>query len=194
MLKVPVMVETPLSKAERLLNEIAEIAVVEFLPIVGPIRGKELLAEIKKTRPKRVLEIGTFIGYSTILMGCELEKKAQIVTIEEHATEAEVAKSNIDQSELDIDVEVINGDAVEVIPTLTGSFDFVFLDAAKEEYCTYLQLMENKLEKGAIIVADNAGKFATEMKDYLDYVRTSDEYQSRYVSISDDGLEISIKL
>jgi predicted O-methyltransferase YrrM len=177
-----------------MLNEIADIALVEFLPIVGPVRGKVLIEEVKKAKPKRVLEIGTFIGYSTILMACELEKKAQIITIEEHSTEAEVAKSNISQSELDIDIQVIHGDAVEVIPSLKGRFDFVFLDAAKEEYYHYLQLMENKLEKGAIIIADNAGKFATEMKDYLDYVRTSGKYQSRYVGISSDGLEISIKL
>jgi predicted O-methyltransferase YrrM len=188
------MVKTYLSEAEQLLNEIADIALIEFLPILGPIRGKVLIEEVKKAKPKRVLEIGTFIGYSTILMARELEKNSQIVTIEEHSTEAEVAKNNISQSKLDIDIQVIHGDAVEVIPTLKGSFDFVFLDAAKEEYYHYLQLMENKLEKGAIIIADNAGKFATEMKDYLDYVRTSGKYQSCYVSISNDGLEISIKL
>ena len=182
------------SKADQLLNEIADIAVVEFLPIIGPARGKVLSEETKKANPKRILEIGTFIGYSTILMAREIESQAQIVTIEEHLTEAEVAKNNIGQTELDVNVQVINGDAVEVIPTLKGSFDFIFLDAAKEEYFHYLQLIENKLEKGTIIIADNAGKFAAEMKDYLEYVRTSNKYQSRYVSISDDGLEISKKL
>ena len=188
------MVETASSKADQLLNEIADIAVVEFLPIIGPARGKVLGEEVRKVKPKRVLEVGTFMGYSTILMGRELEKDSQIITIEEHLTEVEVAKDNIVQSEIAVDVQVINGDAVEVLPTLTDSFDFVFLDAAKEEYYQYLQLIEDKLEKGAIIVADNAGKFATEMKDYLEYVRTSNKYQSRYIGISDDGIEISIKL
>ncbi|MCL2257540.1 MAG: class I SAM-dependent methyltransferase [Candidatus Bathyarchaeota archaeon] len=188
------MLETASNKADQVINEIADIAVVEFLPIVGPARGKVLSAETKKANPKRILEIGTFIGYSTILMAREIGKKSQIITIEEHETEAEVAKNNISQTELDVNVQVINGDAVEVIPTLKGTFDFVFLDAAKEEYYHYLQLMENKLVKGAILVADNAGKFATEMKDYLDYVRTSGKYQSRYIGISDDGIEISLKL
>jgi predicted O-methyltransferase YrrM len=188
------MLETTLNKAEQLLKEIADIAIIEFLPIVGPARGKVLSEEIKKAKPKRVLEIGTFIGYSTILMAREIEKNSQIITIEEHSTEAEVAKNNIAQTELDCNVQVINGDAVEVIPTLKGNFDFLFLDAAKEEYFHYLQLIENKLKKDAIIIADNAGKFATEMKDYLEYVRTSGKYHSRYVGISDDGVEISIKL
>jgi predicted O-methyltransferase YrrM len=188
------MLGTSSNKADQLLNEIADIAIVEFLPIIGPARGKVLSEEVKKANPKNVLEVGTFIGYSTILMGRELEKNSQITTIEEHLVESEVAKDNIRQSEINANVQVINGDAVEIIPTLTSDFDFVFLDAAKEEYFQYLKLIENKLKKGAVIVADNAGKFEAEMKDYLDYVRTSGKYQSRYVGISDDGLEISIKL
>ncbi|MCL1977493.1 MAG: class I SAM-dependent methyltransferase [Candidatus Bathyarchaeota archaeon] len=188
------MSETTLSKADQLLNEIADIAVVEFLPIVGPARGKVLVEEVKKAKPKNVLEIGTFIGYSTILIGRELEKNARFVTIEEHQVESEVAKGNICQSDLDVDVQVINGDAVEIIPTLAGCFDFVFLDAAKEEYFHYLKLVEDKLEKGAVIVADNVGKFAAETKDYVDYVHTSGKYHSRYIGVGDDGMEISVKL
>ncbi|MCL2135655.1 MAG: class I SAM-dependent methyltransferase [Candidatus Bathyarchaeota archaeon] len=183
-----------LSKADQLLNDIADIALVEFLPIIGPARGKILCEEIKKAQPKRILEIGTFIGYSTILMGRELGKDAQIVTIEEHLVEAEVAMTNICQSELTVNVQVLTGDAIEIIPTLTDCFDFVFLDGAKEEYFHYLELVENKLEKNTVIIADNAGKFATEMTDYIKYVRTSGKYQSRYVGIADDGIEISIKL
>jgi predicted O-methyltransferase YrrM len=188
------MSETASSKAVQLLKEIADIAIVEFLPIVGPARGKVLVEEVKKAKPKRILEIGTFIGYSTILIGREIEENAQIITIEEHLVEAEVAKDNISQSELAVNVQVIKGDAIDILPTLTGYFDFVFIDAAKEEYFQYLKLIEDKLEKDAVIVADNAGKFATEMKDYLEYIRASEKYQSRYVSIADDGIEISIKL
>jgi predicted O-methyltransferase YrrM len=182
------------SKADQLLNEIADIAVVEFLPIVGPAKGKILVDEVRKAKPKNVLEVGTFIGYSTIMIGRELEKTAKFVTVEEHLDEAEVAKDNIRQSELPIEVQVIAGDAVEVIPTLACCFDFVFLDAAKDEYFQYLKLVEDKLWKGAVIVADNAGKFAAEMKEYLDYVRKSGKFSSRYVGVGNDGLEISVKL
>ncbi|MGD6934327.1 MAG: O-methyltransferase [Candidatus Bathyarchaeia archaeon] len=182
------------NKAEQLLNEIADIAVVEFLPIVGPAKGKILAEEVKKAQPKNVLEVGTFIGYSTILIGRELSKGVRFVTIEEHLDEAEVAKDNIRQSEIAVNVQVISGDAIEVIPTLACCFDFVFLDAAKDEYFQYLKLIEDKLWKGAVIVADNAGKFAAEMKEYLEYVRKSGKYSSRYVGVGNDGLEISVKL
>ncbi|MGD6808412.1 MAG: O-methyltransferase [Candidatus Bathyarchaeia archaeon] len=188
------MSKNPLSKADQLLTEIADIAVVEFLPIVGPAKGKVLAEEVRKTQPKNVLEVGTFIGYSTILIGRELEKNARFVTIEEHLDEVEVAKDNIKQSEIEVEVQVIGGDAVEVIPTLSCCFDFVFLDAAKDEYFQYLKLVEDKLWKGAVIIADNAGKFPAEMKEYLDYVRTSGKYNSRYVGVGNDGLEISVKL
>jgi len=188
------MVETPLSKAEQLLNEIADIALVEFLPIVGPARGKVVVEEVKKAKPKVVLEIGTFMGYSTILIGRELEKTAKFITIEEHTTEVEVAKDNIRQAEIVVNIQVVAGDAVEIIPTLNECFDFVFIDASKEEYLQYLKLVESKLKKGAVIIADNVGKFAAETKDYIDHVRTSGKYSSRYVGIGDDGLEISIKL
>jgi predicted O-methyltransferase YrrM len=58
----------------------------------------------------------------------------------------------------------------------------------------YLRLVENKLHKGAVVVADNAGIFAGQMRDYLSYVRTSGKYRSRYVPVGEDGLEISVKL
>jgi len=188
------MVETPQSKAEQLLNEIADIALIEFLPIIGPARGKVLVEEVKKAKPKNVLEIGTFIGYSTILIGRELEKNAKITTIEEHSTEAEVAKNNIAQAEIDVNIQVINGDAIEIIPTLNETFDFVFLDASKEEYLQYLKLVESKLTKSAIIIADNVGKFTAETKDYIDHIRTSGKYTSKYIGRGDDGLEVSIKI
>ena len=182
------------SKADRLLKEIEDIAVVEFLPIVGPSKGKILVDEVKKVQPKNVLEVGTFIGYSAILIGRELAKNTRFVTIEEHLDEAEVAKDNIRQSEIPVEVQVINGDASEIIPKLACCFDFVFLDASKDEYYQYLKLVEEKLWKGAVIVADNAGKFAAEMKEYLNYVRNSGKYKSQYVGVGNDGVEISVKL
>lgn len=77
---------------------------------------------------------------------------------------------------------------------MDGPFDFAFIDAEKSEYFQYLSLAEDKLRKGAVVVADNAGIFADQMRDYLDYVRNSGKYQSRYVQVGGDGLEISVKL
>jgi predicted O-methyltransferase YrrM len=164
------------------------------MPIVGSERGKVLAEEVRKVKPKRILEVGTLIGYSAILIGRELDKKSRIITIENHAEEAKAAEENIRRAEISAKVQVIAGDALQVIPTLKESFDFVFIDADKTEYFDYLRLVENKLRKGSVVVADNAGVFARQMKDYLDYVRTSGKYSSRYVQVGDDGLEISVKL
>jgi predicted O-methyltransferase YrrM len=176
------------------LREIEKRAHNEFLPIVGMEKGQVLAEEIRKAKPKRVLEVGTLIGYSAILMGKELDESAQIITIEIHAEEAKTAQENIRKAEIPPKVEVITGDAIQVIPKLKGIFDFAFIDAEKTEYIDYLRLAEDKLRKGTMIVADNAGIFAKQMRNYLDYVRASGNYSSKYVQVGVDGLEISVKL
>ena len=182
------------NKAEVILCEIEKRANSEFLPIVGPEKGLVIAEEIRKAKPKRVLEVGTLIGYSAIVMGKELDKNAQIVTIEIHAEEAKTAEENIRKAGILSKVEVVTGDAIQVIPKLKGFFDFVFLDAEKTEYLDYLRLAEDKLRKGAVIVADNAGIFAKQMANYLDYVRTSGKYSSKYVPVGVDALEVTVKL
>jgi len=166
----------------------------KFLPIVGPQKGQVLVEVIRKIKPKRVLEVGTLIGYSAILMAKELEGDAHLITIEIHPDEAEEARQNLKKAGVAATVEVIVGDAVEVIPTLGGKFDLVFVDAEKSEYLEYLRLVENKLHRGSTIVADNAGISADEMKDFLSYVRSSGNYSSKYVPMGEDGLEVSVKL
>jgi predicted O-methyltransferase YrrM len=86
------------------------------------------------------------------------------------------------------------GDAIEILPKLESRFDLVFIDADKRQYLDYLRLVEDKLHKGSVIVADNAGIFANQMRNYLDYVRSSGKYRSRYVPVGEDGLEVSVKL
>jgi predicted O-methyltransferase YrrM len=183
-----------LNKAESIMRKIEKKARNEFLPIVGPVKGQIIAEEIRKANPKSVLEVGTLIGYSAVLMGKELDSTAQIITIEIHADEVKAAEKNIRNACIAPKVEVIIGDAIQVIPKLKAVFDFVFIDAEKKEYLDYLRLAEDKLHKGTVIVADNTGVFANQMADYLDYVRTSGKYRSRYVAVNVDGLEISVKL
>jgi predicted O-methyltransferase YrrM len=186
--------EKPLASAEQILCEIEKAAEIEFLPIIGANKGKLVVEEIRKAKPNHVLEVGTLIGYSAILMGKELDENAEIVTIEVHREEAEMAGKNILKANIPAKVKIITGNALEVIPTLNGCFDFAFIDAEKSEYLEYLRLIEDKLPKGTVVFADNAGIFAQKMSDYLDYVRNSGKYQSRYVLVGDDGVEISVKL
>ena len=183
-----------LTKADDVLREIEKLAEGRFLPIVGPAKGRVLIDVVRKTAPKRVLEVGTLIGYSAILMGKQLSSDSHLITIELHEEEARVAEANIKKAEIPAKVDVLVGDALEFLPKLTGKFDFVFIDATKEEYLEYLRLVEGKLHEGSVIVADNAGIFAEQMKDYLDYVRNSGKYRSRFVSVGEDGLEISERL
>ncbi len=105
-----------------------------------------------------------------------------------------MAEQNIARANIPPKVTIITGDTLKVIPTLQGMFDFAFIDAEKTEYFQYLKLAEGKLQKGSVILADNAGAFADQMTDYLDYVRNSDKYRSRYVKVGNDGVEISVKL
>lgn len=183
-----------MSKADEILDEIERMSEKEFLPIIGSKKGRILSETIREVRPKRVLEVGTLVGYSAILMGKELEKEAHIITIEIHADEAKTAEDNIKRAEIPATVEVLVGDAIKVIPNLKGQFDLVFIDAEKREYIDYLQLVEDKLHKGSVLVADNAGVFANQMKEYLNYVRSSGKYRSKYVSVGGDGVEVSVKL
>jgi predicted O-methyltransferase YrrM len=183
-----------LSKADKILKEIESMAGRKFLPIVGPDKGRVLARVIHEVKPKRVLEVGTLIGYSAILMAKELESDAHLVTIEIHANEAEMARANIRKAEVSPSIDVVVGDAIEVIPKLAGKFDMVFIDADKTEYLDYLRLVERKLHRGSVVVADNAGIFADQMKDYLDCVRSSGRYRSEYVSFDEDGVEVSVKL
>jgi predicted O-methyltransferase YrrM len=187
-------VQKSVSCADEVLLLIEKISEKNFLPIIGPHKGKILVEEIRKVKPQHLLEVGTLIGYSAILMGKELDDKAEIVTIEIHRDEAELAGKNIVRANIPAKVKIIAGDALQVIPTLTGQFDFAFIDAEKSEYLQYLKLTEDKLRKGAVVFADNAGIFADQMGDYLDYVRNSGKYQSRFIQVGKDGVEISVKL
>jgi caffeoyl-CoA O-methyltransferase len=190
-----VITQKPISSsADKVLREIEAASKKEFLPIIGPHKGKFLTEEIRKAKPRHVLEVGTLIGYSAILMGKEMDKGSEIITIEIHREEAEIAGENIVKADIPAKVKIITGNALEVIPTLNGSFDFAFIDAEKTKYLQHLKLLAEKLRSGGVVFADNAGIFADQMKDYLDYVRGSGKYKSRYVQVGDDGIEISFKL
>ena len=182
------------SKADEVLEEIERSAHRRFLPIIGPSRGRVLIEAVRRYRPRRILEVGTLVGYSTILMGKELGEGSEVVTIEYDRDEAEQARENIARAELSAGVEVLVGDALEILPTLEGAFDMVFLDAAKHQYLDYLRLVEDKLGSGGVVVADNVGFMSRSMRGYLDHVRNSGKYESELHRSDGDGIEISVKL
>jgi predicted O-methyltransferase YrrM len=180
--------------AERVLRRIEKASRSQYLPIIGPDRGRILVDLVRKFKPRRILEVGTFVGYSTILMGRELQAGSEIFTIEIDEDEADLARKNIQEAEINPRVEVLVRDAMEIIPRIEGEFDMVFLDADKGEYIDYLRLVEGKLHKGSLVVADNAGSYRHSMRAYLEHVRKSGFYDSRFIQGNWDGVEVSIKL
>lgn len=199
------------------LSEIESIAKKNSLPSIGPIKGEIIIDIIKKYKPKRILEIGTLHGYSAILMAnCLLSvnnnagkdndnaNKETIVTcLEIDQQLANIAKKNIEKAGLSDRIEVITGDALEIIPTLNKyyRFDLVFIDAVKNQYLRYLKLVEENglLNKKSVVVADNILIYENEMKDYLDYVRNSGKYNSyttettlEFTRNVKDALEVSL--
>jgi predicted O-methyltransferase YrrM len=188
-----------MNSAQKILREIEKITEKHFLPIIGPEKGKVLADVVKKYKPKRILEIGTLVGYSAILMASNRPKRgsSKIISIELRENAADIARENIKEAGFDDVIEVRVGDAKEVIPKLKNEkerFDMVFLDAVKDEYLAYLKLAEPMLEEGAVVVADNAGVFAEAMEDYFEYVRNSGKYSSEFVPVGADALEVSVKL
>jgi len=202
----------------KVLAEIEETARMDYLPSIGPIKGKIVESVIAEHKPQKVLEIGTLHGYSAILIGNAMADYLRenknfdtnaknsgpiVMSVEKDEKLAIIARKNIKNSGLSKLIQVINGDAKIVIPSLEVKFGMIFLDAAKNEYLKYLQLVEQYglLEKRAVIVADNVILFEDEMKDYLDYVRDSGKYLSHTTQTSleftknvTDALEVSISL
>ena len=200
----------------KILAEIEETARKEFLPSIGPIKGKIIEDVIKEYKPKKALEIGTLHGYSAILIANIIlsgkydnenfnsERSSTepiLISVEKDQRLANIARKNIEKARLSEKIQVINGDALEIIPRLKSKFNMIFLDATKSEYLKYLQLIEKYLllNKRAVIVADNVLIYENEMKDYLNYVRNSGKYISRTTETSlefsknvKDALEVSI--
>ncbi len=186
---------------EEVMKSIEEAAPRRGLPIIGPKRGLFLDEVVKEYGPKTILEVGTLVGYSAIRMGRLLKKGGHITCVEVNEDMAQVARSNVEKAGLADRVEVIVGDAKNVLPTIEGDFDMVFLDAAKSEYITYLRSCERLLHPGSVVVADNVKSFAEEVSDYLEYVRNSGRYRStykeappNYASTEGDAVEISVRL
>ena len=138
-----------------LLGELEEYAEVNSVPIVQPETAQFLEVITKIKRPERILEIGCAIGYSAMLMAEGLAENGSITTLEWDKDMAELARANIKKAGLENTINVINRDAKEVLPTLTGEYDIIFLDGPKAHYIHMLNDCVRLLKKGGILIADN---------------------------------------
>ena len=153
---------------------------------------------IESTRAKRGLEIGTATGYGAIQMGFGFEKNGgKLISIDPDPQMVKTARNNIIKVKLHETVSFIEGDALAVMPTLKGKFDFVFIDAIKEDYLKYLRAIEPKLKLGSVIVADNVIRFSNKMKDFLDTVLNDPNYRTVVIRASEekgDGMTVSYRI
>ena len=153
---------------------------------------------VESRNAQRGVEVGSASGFGAINMGIAFERTGgHLYTLEIDPEMVKKCRDSVEKMGLAKSVTCVEGDALKTLPALEGEFDFVFIDAVKKDYFKYFKIIEPKLKRGAVIVADNVIKSADAMKDYLDYVRTSPDYDTVIIRASDekgDGMAITYKV
>lgn len=153
---------------------------------------------VEASRAKRGVEVGAASGFGAINMGIAFERTGgHLTTLEIDPRWAAQTRENIAKMGLEKSVTCIEGDALKTLHDIEGPIDFIFIDAVKQDYLRYLKIVEPKLAPGAVVVGDNVIQSARAMKDFLDYVQTSPDYDTVIVRASmdkNDGMSISYKI
>lgn len=148
------------------LEKIKKKALEEHIPIIMDDTLEVIEKELKNNPPKRILEIGTAVGYSAMCFSEFLSEDGKIDTIERDEERIEQAKINIKNVGVEAKIKIYEGDAVEILPTLNEKYDMVFIDAAKGKYPFFLQQALRMISKNGIIFADNILYKGYVMSDY----------------------------
>ncbi len=148
------------------LEKIKQKALEEHIPIIMDETLDVIEKYLNKNKPNRILEIGTAVGYSAICFTQFLSENGVIDTIEREADRVEEAKKNIKLAEVEGKINIYEGDAVEILPTLHNQYDVVFIDAAKGKYPFFLKEALRMINKEGIIFADNILYKGYVMSDY----------------------------
>lgn len=191
------------------LNELEQEAIQNRVPIIRREMQSFLKVLLQINAPKRILEVGTAVGFSTLLMSTYNPVKCEIVTIENYEKRIPIARKNFQKSGREDQITLLEGDAQEVLKTLTEPFDFIFMDAAKGQYIHFLPEVLRLLKVGGILLSDNVlqdgdlieSHFAVErrnrtiykrMREYL-YVLKHHELLETSILPLGDGVTLSIK-
>lgn len=188
------------------LNRETNLKVMNPRMLSGHIQGMFLTSLVRMMQPKAVLEIGTYTGYATLCMTEGLPDDGIVDTIEIDVELEDIIRKYFSQYSKREKINLYIGDAVEVIPTLDKTYDLVFMDADKEEYIRYYELVLPKVRKGGYILADNvlwSGKVLQEVKSgdkdtpairqFNDYV-LQDERVRNFLLPLRDGIMVIEKL
>jgi predicted O-methyltransferase YrrM len=192
------------------LEEIEKEARKDGVPIIRKEMESFLRVMLSIKKPMRILELGTAVGYSAILMSEYIDEKGQIITIENYDKRIPIAKENIKKAGRENVIKLLEGDAMEIMPTLeSDQFDFVFMDAAKAQYIHFLPEVLPLMKKDGVLITDNVlqegdliqSKYVVRrrdrtihkrMREYLEVVKNHPQLETTIVPIG-DGITMSVK-
>ena len=187
------------------LAKIKQKALEDHIPIIMDDTLEVIEKELKENKPKRILEIGTAVGYSAICFSEFLQNNGIIDTIEREHSRVTEALDNIKRAEVEDKINIIEGDAVEVLPTLTGEYDVVFIDASKGKYPFFLKealrllapkgiiFADNVLYKGYVLSDYNKHKQRTavrNLREFLSELQSNETLETKILEVG-DGLAIA---
>lgn len=192
-----------------ILEQIEKEALDTFVPIIRKEMQSFLKVLLRMKRPLHILEVGTAVGFSAILMSEYVPEECKITTIENYEKRIPIARENFKRAGKEDQITLIEGDAFEVLKTLQGPYDFIFMDAAKGQYIAYLPEVMRILNPGGILVSDNVlqngeiieSRFAVErrdrtihsrMREYLYTLKHHPELETSIIPLG-DGVALSIK-
>lgn len=194
---------------EDLLNDtdfvdLRKYAVENDVPIMNSQTKELIISILQIAKPKKILEIGTAIGYSSLCF--KKYTGADITTIELDTATAEIARNNF--KKYNVNVNLINDDAMKALRTIDQGFDFVFIDANKSRYLDYFKITSKLLNKGGIIIADNVlfrgevcnddimekrkNTLVKRLRNFLAYITDLEEFTTSVIPIG-DGLTLSVR-
>ena len=191
------------------LEELEKKAKADYVPIIRREMQSLLKLLLAMKRPVRILEVGTAVGFSALLMAEYNPVDCEITTIENYEKRIPIAKENFTKAGRDQMITLLEGDAAEVLKTLQEPYDFIFMDAAKGQYIHYMPEAVRLLSDGGILMSDNVlqdgdiieSRFAVErrnrtihsrMRDYLYELKHSDVLETSIIPLG-DGVALSIK-
>lgn len=192
-----------------ILDEIEREAIETYVPIIRKEMQSFLRLLLTMQKPMRILEVGTAVGFSAILMAEYGPKDCQIVTIENYDKRIPIAKNNFIRAGKESQITLLEGDAADVLPTLKDPFDLIFMDAAKGQYIHFLPEVFRLLKNGGVLVSDNVlqdgdiieSHFIVErrnrtiykrMREYLYELTHRDDLTTAVLPIG-DGITVSTK-
>ena len=191
------------------LDELEQYAVRENVPIIRPQVQSLLRLLLAVRKPVNILEVGTAIGFSALLMSEYGPEECRITTIEKYEKRIPLAKENFRRAGKRDQITLLEGDALELLKELTGPYDFIFMDAAKGQYIRYLPEVVRLLDREGVLLADNVlkggevieSRFAVErrnrtihgrMREFLYELKHHEELQTSILPLG-DGVALSVR-